>query len=208
MNRAEAYVNYFKTFYALADERCRRYWGTDRPNGQAAGLESLCRFAGIVASHAGFNMMKRSGHIETFDPDGEKLVVVDAGAGASSAILRTYFKNVISCDPDGEYLAQVRRACEKMGLGHGEWVSGIPGGEWDCCFYDYGTKERKPSFDEFLGKTRKLIWIDDAHDVDLRYWCAGVAAERGKNLYTIPSSIDEHGRYGAVVTVVPLGDIQ
>lgn len=198
MNRAEVYVDYFKTFYKLADDRCRAYWGTDKPNGQAAGLESLCAFAGQVVNLA-FAKATRHGHLLLFAPDAEGLTVVDAGAGASSAILRTYFKNVISCDPDGDYLAQVQKACSEMGLPPGRWVTGIPDGEWDACFYDYGTSQRGPSFPTFLDRTRRLIWIDDAHDTDLVRVCGDAAKERSLVLKLQPQSVDEHGRYGALV---------
>lgn len=199
MNRAEVYVDYFKKFYELADERCRKYWGTNRPNGQAAGLESLICFAGQVAISAFLPHQQKRGHILTFNPDAGHPIVVDAGAGASSVILRTYFKNVITCDPDLEYLNQVHVACEAMGLGHGHWVHGLPDGKWDACFYDYGTKERGPMFEKFLDRTEKIMWIDDAHDDDLVKTCTAVCEKRDLNLIRMPGTIDEHGRYGAIV---------
>ena len=179
-NRAETYVGYFEIFYDLADERCRAYWGSNRPNGQAAGLESLVHFGGLV--------------FEQLDSDA---LVIDAGAGASSAILRTYFKNVVSCDPDADYLAQVQCACEAMGLGHGQWVAGIPDVMADATFYDYGAIERKPNIRAFLDRTKRIFWFDDAHDADLMEEAARACGERGLQLVYARRAIDEHGRFGA-----------
>lgn len=188
-NRALTYVNYHKTFFALADERCRAYWGnSDAPNGHAAGLESLIHFAGMVSAEM---------EMEMEHPNTE-IVVCDAGAGVSSAILRTYFKHVITCDPDPEYLAQVRRACEKMGLGHGTWVTGVPEGKWTATFYDYGASERIPNLFAFLDKTERYFWLDDAHDRELFKTCKEACVMRRHVLQEIRETLDEHGRFGAV----------
>lgn len=182
-NRAETYVEYFQVFYGMADDRCRAYWGTDRPNGQAAGLESLVHFGGKA--------------LTLIDPDA---LVIDAGAGASSAIIRTYFKNVLTCDPDAEYLAQVKAACESMGLGHGQWVAGPPDVYADASFYDYGTKDRGPLLPYFLDRTRKFFWLDDAHDADLLAHADTVSISRGLG-QTIRAheAVDEHNRFGAYI---------
>ncbi len=181
-NRAEIYVDYFQVFYGLADERCRKYWGTSRPNGQAAGLESLVHFGGRA-----LKLMKTS-------------TVFDAGAGVSSAVIRTYFKDVVTFDPDAEYLAQVRTACEQMGLGHGRWVVGVPEESCDACFYDYGTHQRIPTLSHFLDRTRRLFWLDDAHDAELLSAADGFCRSRGLMEPTRAiESVDEHGRFGAYV---------
>lgn len=199
MNRAEVYVDFFKVFYDLADQRCRDYWGTPRPNGQAAGLESLCAFGGWATADC-INRLQMNGHVLQPDKQGlQAATVVDAGAGASSAILRTYFPNVITCDPDGEYLAQVQRACARMGLPEGNWIVGKPPGPWDYCFYDYGTSVRGPQFPYFLDQTKVMIWIDDAHDRDLFKVCAKACEERHLKIHSHLPSLDEHDRFGAIV---------
>jgi hypothetical protein len=183
LTRAEVYVEYFKTFWAVADERCRRYYGTEGPSGHAAGLESLAYFAGLV--------------IELFPDSWETVTVIDAGAGVSSAILRTYFPNVISCDPDADYLRQVELACTEMGLTSGQWVVGVPTVSADATFYDYGTSERIAMFPRFLDLTKSVIWMDDAHDRELLDACAAVCEARGLQLRRARGAHDNLGRFGA-----------
>jgi hypothetical protein len=182
-NRASIYTEYFSTFWRVASERCRRYYGTDKPNGHAAGLESLVYFAGLV--------------IETMPGSWRSATIIDAGAGASSAILRTYFDDVISCDPDADYLAQVRVACAELRLPDGRWVEGLPADEADATFYDYGTRHRIPTFRQFLDLSQRMIWVDDAQDREVLDACTAVCRERGLELRPARGAHDEHGRFGA-----------
>jgi hypothetical protein len=184
-SRGATYVNYFTTFWDIADDRCRRYYGTPGPSGHAAGLESLTYFAALV--------------IESMPDSWQQATIVDAGAGASSAILRTYFDNVISCDPDADYLALVQRTCADMGLPEGRWEVGVPNHEADATFYDYGTSERIPLFPEFLRLSRRLIWIDDAHDRELLEACTAVCRDLGLVVHPARGSHDNIGRFGAYV---------
>jgi hypothetical protein len=171
------YHQFFREFFGLADERCRRYGGnTPEPHGHAAGLESLIRFAEVVG-----------------DPGAR---VLDAGAGASSAILRSIFHNVTSCDPDATYLPFVKATCDKMGYVDDRWVVGIPEGDFDAIFYDFGTNERIPLMPTFFDKTLKLFWADDCHDprvlAEVRRLGEGKAVADEK-------SLDRYGRFGAWV---------
>ena len=183
VTRAEVYVDYFDTFWSVASDRSRRYYGEKGPSGHAAGLESLLYFAGLV--------------IELMPDSWQDASVIDAGAGASSAILRTYFRDVTSCDPDPDYLGQVERACAEMGLPPGRWVEGVPTEAADATFYDFGRSERIPKFASFLDLSRKLIWVDDAQVREMLEICTAVCAERGLELRTARGANDNLGRFGA-----------
>jgi hypothetical protein len=182
-NRASIYTDYFPTFWRNADERCRRYYGTDKPNAHAAALEGLVYFAGLV--------------IELMPSSWRRATIIDAGAGASSAILRTYFDDVISCDPDADYLEQVRRTCAELGLPEGRWVADVPAEPADATFYDYGTSHRIPNFPRFLDLSRRIIWIDDAQDRELHDACTTVCRQQGLVLRNARGAYDENGRFGA-----------
>jgi hypothetical protein len=179
-NIAEIYLEFFETFYAIADNRCRRYVGSDKPHGTAASLQACLAFADRVQ--------------RTSIPNP---VIVDAGAGASSAVLRYIFHNVISCDPDRDYLHLVRMTCKSMDLAHGEYTdSNVP--YCDGCFYDYGNRERIPCMRSFIERTRHVVYIDDAHDRDVAEWATRQARELSWQL-SAPHALDEFGRYGILL---------
>lgn len=201
VNRPELYVNFFKAFAKVAHQAHVSYVGTDRPHGQAASFEALLCFRNVARD---LNLTYNS-------------TVLDAGAGASSVILRSWFGHVITCDPNPAYVADVKRTCAALAeqyrvpdLGAGEWITGIPSIMVDGCFYDYGTIERMPSLDKVMQMTRHVIYVDDT---DRRVDCAEMrqftldAAHKSGSWRADEAfcAEDEHSRWGLVLTKMPLG---
>jgi len=196
VNAPELYVNFFQAFANVARKDHYDYVGTDRPHGQAASFEALlafrncCRDAGLT-------------HVSP---------ILDAGAGASSAVLRNWFGNVTSCDPNAEYLIDVKKACAALAnfyklphLGSGDWVPGFPqSGVFDACFYDYGAIERKPNLEQAIRMTKHIVYVDDA---DNRADCLEMRMFVFETLNKVEGWIpvdalcaeDEHQRWGIML---------
>lgn len=187
MTPQEAFLDYFRRMSQIAPKRIIAFSGlhTGQPNGMAAGLESLLAFARLVE-----------------DPNA---VILDLGAGASSFVLRSLFKNVVSSDSDAEYLSIVQRACGEAGLSTDNFLVGlddIP--EGDYTFYDYGGDiDRTNNMAHVWGKTRRLLWIDDC---DLRPVCADFM-RRVRAFFDVlgllveyqPDGLDSYSRSGSVI---------
>lgn len=198
MNAPELYVNFFQAFANVARKAHVDYVGTDRPHGQAASFEALLAFRNCVR-HAGLG----------FSPS-----ILDAGAGASSAVLRNWFGQfgrVVSCDPNKDYLDDVQAACKALAefysvpyLATGGWFAGIPSGQFDACFYDYGTIERQPTLDQVLRITSHIVYVDDADNrADCLEMRACVFSTINAHEGWIPVDAlcaeDEHNRWGIML---------
>jgi hypothetical protein len=182
------YLEYFQRFKAIAPPRMLEYGGyfTGKPSAMASSLESLIAFGNRVE-----------------DPTA---VILDAGAGASTWVLRKMFPNVISTDPDEEYLAVVRKVCETGGLDTSRFVSNMLGNPFDVgyTYYDYGNAERQPNMLFAILGTRKLIYLDDTDD---RPDCAKdrahiykLAADLGVKIEDCREANDQYGRWGVIIT--------
>lgn len=193
INAAEVYIKYFQTFARLPENDCLK--GVDdvseSPGAWAASYEALFLFKTAVLQNCG--------------PDP---VVLDAGAGASSAVLRLWFKNVITCDNSQSYMFQVRRACDELAKAYnfprmvsGDWVHGVPGMNVDATFYDYGNfPTRIESIGLVIRNTKRVIYFDDVdhrtNAINLRgavYW---ESRENGFVLKDMVEARDEYGRWG------------
>jgi hypothetical protein len=184
-----AFHDHFRRMAVAASPRISTFSGlhTGKPNGMAAGLEGLLAFAALVE-----------------DPNA---MVLDLGVGASSAVLRTLFPNVLSADSDEEYLKLVQRVCGEAGINNGNFFVGlhnVPPG--DYVFYDYGNDRVRTDHLELVwSKTRCLLWIDDADDREVsrafvERLCVFFAA-RGLRLEYRLEGKDGFGRSGSIVRV-------
>jgi len=155
-------------------------WGgyqKGEPTGMASSLECILEFAKLV--------------------EDKNAVILNAGAGASSFVLRTMFENVICSDPSPEYLAVVRKICIEAGLSGDNFVTGLA--ESDYCLYDYGNIERIPEMKKAIDQTRVALYIDDC---DTRPECKEMrdyVYSLGMNVSDCKEACDEYGRWGVIL---------
>lgn len=198
MNDLELYRSYFREFNRTASQRCRDYvGGTDEPNGQAASLEALCCFRELVLNSGVMNPL-----------------VLDAGAGASTWMLRHWFGDrVVTIDPDMAYLNEVRTVCIQAGLPSFNFCLGVsPSYEdgsqrgrdvMDFTFWDYGTRHRAPLMPIAWASTRHAMYVDDCDDrpdcAPLRSFAHDLAFIDGADIYDVREARDSFGRWGVVI---------
>jgi hypothetical protein len=187
---AAAYYAWFREFARLAPEPYRSYggYGDGLPNGTAASLEAIREFARLVD-----------------DPDA---VILNAGAGASSFLLRRLFRNVVCVDADPAYLELVRRICVANGLDGERFIVGIEAAiDADFTFYDYGEIHdglRIGHHATAFRKTRRAIYFDDADDRPhgfprYRQVLLDFAAAQGIVAEDCRAAYDAWGRWGIVM---------
>ena len=196
INRALNYVNFFKEFHKHASPRCANYGSLDgTPHGQAASIESLISFSNAVLNRF---------------PNGQ-ITVLDAGAGATTAFLCNEQRfDVISCDPDAEYLAEVIDVVTRMGLKPPTPVTigqviGEGALKFDACFYDYGCAERQPMLLPVADRCAEILYVDDCHDAQIHATVDGMSDWA----FVAPSAmtIDELGRFGALLKRTGYGSV-
>jgi hypothetical protein len=178
---------WFREFQRLAPEPYRSYggYGDGEPNGTACSLEAIRAFAHRVA-----------------DPGA---TILNAGAGASSFLLRRMFRNVVCVDADARYLDLVRRICLENGLGGEGFVVGLESApEADYTFYDYGEIDERGRFGHCAlawRKTRKAIYFDDVDDrphafPHYRRLVLDFLGARGAVAEDCRDACDRYGRWG------------
>ena len=179
MTIEEHYKEYFKLFRDHAPKEMVEWGGYQKgePTGMASSLESILAFAKLVKD--------------------ENATIINAGAGASSYILRAIFTNVICTDPDLEYLKVVKNICRIAGFNTDNFQTGLAQG--DYCYYDYGNIERIPEMQSFIDSTKYALYIDDC---DTRPECK----EMRDYVYSLPYKVedckeacDEYGRWGVIL---------
>lgn len=193
------YRRFFREFLAHASPRCAQFgYGsapiTGEPHSYAASFEALLAFANLVDERA----------------DGEHPVILDAGAGASSFVLRRWFTNVVSTDADAEYLGMVRATCDAAGLCSENFIVGIENcPQADFTFWDYSSTERTLLFPLGLMLTRRFIFCDDADDRPVSKWRRDYFYKFASALH-LPitdcrESLDSHGRFGCIIENTKVG---
>lgn len=187
----QIYEVYFSTFLQHASERCIDYVGGEgAPHGQAASLESLQVFRGII-------------HRATYRWR-MKPTILDAGAGASSVMLNYWFPGqVMSCDPDLDYIQSVARTVRAMRIGFMGAPSPWLERSFGFTFWDYGTRERGPLIPDVWAKTALGMYCDDcdtrADCAELRRLVQTFGAENAKHCLDCPEAIDRYGRWGIML---------
>jgi len=182
MTIEEHYKQYFKLFRDHAPKEMVEWGGYQKgePTGMASSLESCLAFAKLVKD--------------------KKARVLNAGAGASSWVLRELFENVMCCDPDVDYLNVVAKICHigKLRTNLFHLAKNFP--ECDYCYYDYGNLDRIPRMKDAINATKIALYIDDC---DTRPECK----EMRDYVYSLPYKVedckeacDEYGRWGVILT--------
>jgi hypothetical protein len=183
------YREYFRRFKEIAPPRMLEYGGyfTGEPSAMASSLESLVAFANRVENP-------------------ENSVILDAGAGASSWMLRSMFPHVVSTDPDAEYLDVVRKVCAAANLNTEGFIPLLENVHCttDYTYYDYGNSERVPNMELAIGMTLKLIYLDDTDDrpdcAKDRAYIYSLAAKLGLKIEDCREANDQYGRWGVIIT--------
>lgn len=174
------YRRYFQLFRDMAPHHMVIWGGymSGEPTGMASSLESILEFAKLVKD--------------------QDAMILNAGAGASSFVLRKIFKNVICTDPDPIYLQVVKDICAVEGLSTENFIANsLP--ECDYCYYDYGNKERIPMLAEAIVNTRIALYIDDT---DTRPECKeyrDYVQSLKLNIRDCKEAEDEYGRWGIIL---------
>jgi hypothetical protein len=180
----EWYRLYFRRFAELAPPQLRGFgYDSGEPNGMAASLESLVCFANAVA--------------------GPGATVLNAGAGASSWVLRKLFPRVVCTDPDPAYLHFVADLCGRHGLSTEVFVHPLrvcPAAAFT--FYDYGHWDvRWPMLAVAWERTEVAMYVDDTddrpHNLANRAFARAFARELALRIEDRQDAIDEHGRWGS-----------
>ena len=176
----EHYLKYFRLFKDNAPSQMVEWGGYQKgePTGMASSLECCLAFASIVKD--------------------KEAVILNAGAGASSFVLRKLFKNVICTDPDPEYLEVVKKICALDGLNTDNFIANaLP--KCDYCLYDYGNIVRIPMMMTAIENTKYGLYIDDC---DTRLECKEMrdyVYNLGMNVRDCADAVDEYGRWGVIL---------
>ena len=199
LNPAEIFVDYFRTFMQVADDKAKSFGElSEHPTGWAASFESLFLFKLEVQRHC----------------SARDALILDAGSGVSSAVLRVWFDNVITCDNDRHYMANVRRTCEALTtkfqaprLSDGGWVDGYYEKPVDSVFYDFGNFDvRREMLPTALGFVKNVAYLDDIDHRDRAMALRGTTFWEGRAkgfaLRDVHEAIDEFGRWGVMATRV------
>lgn len=181
------YNQYFKMFRDNAPKHMVEWGGYQLglPTGMASSFESIIEFAKIVHN--------------------EKCPIINAGAGASSWLLRKMFPHVICTDPDKEYLEVVKNICKLGGLDEIMFIHYLDRcPDCDYCYYDYGNIERMGMLNEAVFRTHYALYVDDTDTRpdckeyrDYVYTYAGI---KNLGIKDCKEAIDEYGRWGVILT--------
>jgi len=189
-----AFRLWFREFARVALEPYRSYggYGDGEPNGTACSLEAIRAFARLI--------------------DDPNAVVLNAGAGASSFLLRKLFRNVVCVDIDPSYLDTVRRICVNHGLSGDGFIVGLENApDADYTLFDYGEivpDARIHYYALAYRKTRAAIYYDDADDRPhgfprYRRLLLEFAASQGVLATDCRAAMDAYGRWGVVLRKAP-----
>jgi hypothetical protein len=171
-----SFLKYFKDFKDSAPSHFVNYGGyhTGLPNGMASSLESCLAFYEYI--------------------DDPSATLLNAGAGASSAVFRSIFQNVTCTDPDREYLEAVSSI-----VGGDNYIYNLGNCDYaDYVYWDYGNWQRRPLMDVGLHLAKKAMYIDDCHDADVLSY-AEKLANLGNHKIIKTNSIDQFGRFGIII---------
>jgi hypothetical protein len=124
----------------------------------------------------------------------ETTTILDAGAGASSWMFRKLFKNVVSTDPDKDYLEVVKNI-----VGGENYIVDIQNCPiCDYVYWDYGNIQRIPMMSVGLSKCKIGMYIDDCHDNEVLEYAIKLAKENNCNILKT-DSLDDFGRWGIIL---------
>lgn len=131
---------------------------------------------------------------------GQLKSILDCGSGVSTVFFHTKFDNVTTIDNSQEW-GTVTKNFLLNTLNKDIVITTIEHLEentFDFIFYDYGDIEtRIYYFKQALEKCKKILYLDDMHISFYREYVES-RAKKYKLRY-LPNSVDEYGRYGAII---------
>lgn len=126
--------------------------------------------------------------------------ILDAGSGLSSAIFHSAYENVVTIDDDS-FWASKTKAFILVELQKNidiSTISSFSNQKFDFVFYDYGSMEtRIYYFKQALAMCNRFFYIDDMHVTYYREYIQTKYSQY--RLVFLPETIDEYGRYGALI---------
>lgn len=137
-----------------------------------------------------------------FVRDHECKTLLDAGSGLSSFFFHSCLQDcdVRSCDDDPHWGRLTEKICKKLSNGlldfsvHGWWNM-----NFDMVFFDYGSIESRIfNFKKAMSAAKYMV-IDDMHVSYYRDYVQQVCV--GKELRFLPETVDEYGRYAALLVL-------
>jgi hypothetical protein len=172
----DVFLQYFIDFKNKAPKEFVEYGGysTGVPNGMASSLESCLALYDYI--------------------EDKNSTVLNAGAGASSAVLRALLPNVTCTDPDKDYLDVVKNI-----VGGDNYIYNLGYCDYsDYVYWDYGNWQRRPLLDVGLHLAKKAMYVDDCHDPDVLSYVKYLVNLHGYRL--VPTnSMDSIGRFGYII---------
>jgi hypothetical protein len=178
MTYIKHYKEYFKMFRDKAPLPMVEWGGyqTGEPTGMASSYESCMAFAEYIKN--------------------KDATILDAGAGVSTWMFRKIFKNVISTDPDNEYLSVVKNL-----IGGENYIHKIENCPvCDYVYWDYGNSVRIPLMETGLSKCKRAMYIDDCHDNEVLLFAQKLAAKNNFEIIEL-DTLDSFGRWGLVIKI-------
>jgi hypothetical protein len=175
-NSKNIFLQYFIDFKNKAPQEFVNYGGyhTGQPNAMASSLESCLALYDYM--------------------EDKNATVLNAGAGASSAVLRSLLKNVTCTDPDKKYLEVVKEI-----VGGENYIHNIGYCDYsDYVYWDYGNWQRRPLMDVGLHLARKAMYVDDCHDPDVMSYVRHLVNIYGYKIVET-KSLDNSGRFGVII---------
>jgi hypothetical protein len=146
----EKHLLYFRLFSQHAPIGMVEYVGgrNGLPNGMASSFECLMAFKDLATTDS---------------------KILNAGAGASSFVLRHIFPNIVCTDPDRDYLEAVKDICFLAGLNTDNFIAIEKQSEVlklnsDYTLYDFGNHQRMPFLENHIKITKHALYIDDTDD--------------------------------------------
>ena len=184
----EYYTLYFKEFNRLAVGECADLsYNQDEPNGTSSSLESIIAYANYI--------------------NDKHATILNAGAGASSWMLRKLFRSVVCIDPNERYLQLVQKVCNENNVSSDRFYHSFDGikttKKYDCVYFDYGNIERLPYLGSAIDIAIKSCYVDDT---DCRDECKPYREHvydlcKAMNLkcFDCTEALDKHGRFGVII---------
>lgn len=128
--------------------------------------------------------------------------ILDLGSGVSTVVFSSRYKQLTSVDTQEKWAKQTEKIIKDL-LGlqisvHTDLAT-LSNETFDFVFYDYGNLEdRIFNFPKLLSLDVPYIYLDDMHILPYRYYVESRIKTR--NITFLPETIDEFGRFGALLT--------
>jgi hypothetical protein len=129
--------------------------------------------------------------------------ILDAGSGISTVMFAEKFENLTSIDTDpkwGSKTTDLIKLLLNKNVQILNSIEDVKTQKFDFVFYDFGNLEdRIFNFPKILALDVNYIYLDDMHILPYRYYIES-KLKNGERLVFLPETIDDFGRFGAMIT--------